>query len=125
MGWRRSCFRHTTDSRHLSDHETLAELAVKAGLDHDEVLKMLASTDYSAEGRADEAEAAAWRRSVPFFVIDHEHAVSGAQPSNIFIKALQTAWDESHPYRAEHAGSDSAEAVCDDGVCTPSVMRKQ
>lgn len=116
-----------TDSRHLSDHETLAELAVKTGLDRDEVLKMLASADYSDEVRADEAEAARLgARSVPFFVIDHKHALSGAQPVNMFINALQTAWNDSQPLTVlNDAGSDSAAAVCDDGVCTPSVIRKQ
>ncbi|WP_373232364.1 DsbA family oxidoreductase [Cohnella sp.] len=84
-----------TDSRHLSDHETLAELAVQAGLDRDESLKVLAGTDYSAEVRADEDEASRLGiRGVPYFVIDRKYAVSGAQPSDKFLNALRTAWNE-------------------------------
>ncbi len=87
-----------TDSLHLGDHETLAELAVKVGLDREEALKVLAGTDYSAEVRADEEEASRLGvRGVPYVVIDRKYAVSGAQPSDKFLNALQTAWNESLP----------------------------
>lgn len=116
-----------TDSRHLGNHETLAELAVKAGLDRDEALKMLAGTDYSAEVRADEEEARRLGvRGVPYFVIDRKYAVSGGQPSDMFLKALQTAWNESRPLTVlNDAGTESAAEACNDGVCLPSAKRKQ
>lgn len=116
-----------TDSRHLGDHETLTELAVQAGLDRDEALKVLASTDYSAEVRADEEEASRLGvRGVPFFVIDSKYAVSGAQSSEMLLKNLQTAWKESHPLTMlNDAGSESEASACTDGVCAPSAQRKQ
>ncbi|KRF42908.1 DsbA family oxidoreductase [Paenibacillus sp. Soil787] len=114
-----------TDSRHLGDHETLTEIAVKAGLDRDEALKVLTGTDYSAEVRADEEASRLGARGVPFFVIDRKHAVSGAQSTNMFLHALQTAWNESQPPTVQNdSGSESAPAACDDGVCAPSVKRK-
>ncbi|MGG1443327.1 DsbA family oxidoreductase [Brevibacillus laterosporus] len=98
-----------TDSRHLGDHETLVELAVKVGLDRDEALKLLAGDDYSAEVRADEEEASRLGVSgVPFFVIDRKYAVSGAQSTDMFLNALQTAWKESQSLNVfDDAGSES------------------
>ncbi|MED1663348.1 DsbA family oxidoreductase [Brevibacillus laterosporus] len=98
-----------TDSRHLGDHETLVELAVKVGLDRDEALRVLAGDDYSAEVRADEEEASRLGVSgVPFFVIDRKYAVSGAQSTDMFLNALQRAWKESQSLNVlGDAGSES------------------
>ncbi|WP_302622195.1 DsbA family oxidoreductase [Brevibacillus laterosporus] len=98
-----------TDSRHLGDHETLVELAVKVGLDRDEALKVLADDDYSVDVRSDEEEASRLGVSgVPFFVIDRKYAVSGAQSTDMFLNALQTAWKESQSLNvSDDAGSES------------------
>lgn len=113
-----------TDSRHLGDHETLADLAEEAGLDRDEALSVLASDDYTAEVRANEAEAGQLGiNAVPFFVIDRKYAVSGAQNSDMFLNALQTAWKEAHPIQVLNqvgSSSESDSAACADGICSPS-----
>ncbi|OAJ75717.1 protein-disulfide isomerase [Brevibacillus sp. SKDU10] len=98
-----------TDSRHLGDHETLVELAVKVGLNRDEALKVLAGDDYSADVRADEEEASRLGVSgVPFFVIDRKYTVSGAQSTDMFLNALQTAWKESQSLNVlDDTGSES------------------
>lgn len=116
-----------TDSRHLGDHETLAELAVKVGLNLDEALKVLNGTDYSAEVRADEEEAIRLGvRGVPFFIIDSKYSVSGVQSSDMFLKALQTAWAESKPLTVLNDAESEADAsTCADGVCAPSAKPKQ
>jgi 1-deoxy-D-xylulose 5-phosphate reductoisomerase len=96
--------------------ETLARVAAEAGLDADEARATLASDDYAEDVRADEARAAAFGISgVPFFVIDERFGVSGAQPSNVFLEALQSAWTASRPLTivSGDAGSDAA----DTGVC--------
>ena len=31
---------------------------------------------------------------VPFFVINYKYGISGAQPSDVFLKALQQVWQE-------------------------------
>jgi predicted DsbA family dithiol-disulfide isomerase len=87
-----------TDSEHIGDHETLAALAAMVGLDPSETAQMLADGDYAEEVRADEEEAGRLGiRGVPFYVIDRKYAISGAQPSDMFLKALQQAWSESQP----------------------------
>ena len=34
-------------------------------------------------------------RGVPFFVLGRRYGVSGAQPSEVMLEALQKAWDET------------------------------
>ena len=74
--------------------ERLVELAVEAGLDADEVRKVLADpTAYADDVRADEREAAELgANGVPFFVLDRKYGVSGAQPAEVFAQALTQAW---------------------------------
>lgn len=107
-----------TESRHLGDHETLADLAAEVGLDRGEALHVLKDGDYAADVRADEEEAARLGvRGVPFFVIDRKYAVSGAQPSELFLEALNKAWDEANPLTVLGTAED---ALCgDDGCAVP------
>ena len=86
-----------TEKRSLFDHESLAALAGEAGLDRDEVRRMLAGDDYRNAVERDLEEARALGATgVPFFVIDHRCGVSGAQPPDIFGQALARAWADAH-----------------------------
>ena len=81
----------------IGDKAEIAKLAVDAGLDADEVLGVLESDQFAAEVRADEKEAAEIGVSgVPFFVIGR-YAISGAQPAEVFTRALTMAWSELEP----------------------------
>lgn len=115
-----------TDSRHLGDHETLADLAVQAGLDRDEALAVLSGNDYAAEVRADEEEASRLGvTGVPFFVIDRKYAVSGAQSTDVFRNTLQKVWEENRPLKVlNDTGDHSDSAACADGVCTPPARKE-
>ncbi|MUT67943.1 DsbA family oxidoreductase [Paenibacillus sp. NEAU-GSW1] len=111
-----------TDSKHLGDQETLADLAAEVGLDRAEALKALQSEDFSQEVRADEQEASQIGvRGVPFFVIDRKYAVSGAQPSEVFLQAISQAYQESQPLKVfgGNGSEDGDDAACADGVCAP------
>ncbi len=78
----------------LGDHEVLVRLGAEVGLDAEAVREMLASGAFSAEVRGDEAQAQEYGISgVPFFVLGR-YGVSGAQPAEVLLKALQTAWSE-------------------------------
>ncbi|MFD0682220.1 MULTISPECIES: DsbA family oxidoreductase [unclassified Paenibacillus] len=110
-----------TESKHIGDHEVLADLAAEVGLDRNEASKTLAGQDYAKEVRADEQEASTLGiRGVPYFVINRKYAISGAQSSEVFLGALQKAWDEDQPLIVlNDSGSGTADAACVDGVCTP------
>lgn len=106
-----------TDSLLLGDHNTLADLAEKAGLDRTETLTMLSGNDYAADVRADEAEAQQLGvTGVPFFVIDRKYAVSGAQPTEVFLKTLETIWQETQPLKI--IGNEGDAGICQDGSCS-------
>ena len=88
-----------TEKRSLFDHDSLVEVAGEAGLDRDEVRRMLATNDYADAVERDINEA---RRlgatGVPFFVIDDRYGLSGAQPPEVFGKALDRAWADAHEH---------------------------
>ena len=105
-----------TEGLPIGDRETLLRLATEAGLDADEAQATLASDDYAEEVRADEERAAAFGiTGVPFVVIDERYGVSGAQPTEVFLNALETAWAASQPLTL--VGADAASDVADTGVC--------
>ena len=59
---------------------------------------MLLSNELADDVRTDEREARALGISgVPFFVLDRTYGVSGAQPAEVMLDALRTAWAASHP----------------------------
>lgn len=110
---------HFTDTLHIGNPETLADLAVEVGLDRTDALHVLANDDYSKEVHADIQEAGALGvRGVPFFVINSKYAISGAQPSEVFLDALQKAWNEEHPL-ITLGGSTEGILCTDDGCVVP------
>jgi predicted DsbA family dithiol-disulfide isomerase len=111
-----------TEGQSPSDHATLTRLATEVGLDPDEVHEVLDSDAFAEDVRHDEARAAALGATgVPFFVIDEAFGVSGAQPADVLLGALERAWSESHPLTLidpADAGDTGAEAgACADGAC--------
>ena len=103
----------------VGDRGTLARLAAEAGLDGEEVDRVLAGSEYGEHVRADETAAEELGISgVPFFLVDRKFAVSGAQSPDVFTRALERAWVKAHPV-IELVGDDAgAGAVCDDdGSC--------
>jgi len=79
-----------TESKHIGDHETLAELAVEVGLDWEEVKNMLESEAMADVVREDEQLARQYRvTGVPFFLINKKYALTGAQPTETFVQALK------------------------------------
>ncbi|AOV06632.1 DsbA family oxidoreductase [Sporosarcina ureilytica] len=76
--------------------ETLVELAKKLGLSEERTNEMLHSEEFVDEVKADIKEAGQIGvQGVPFFVINRKYAISGAQPTETFVKALQKAANET------------------------------
>ena len=81
-----------TEGKNTADHETLVQLAVEVGLKKDDVQRMLAGNDFAGDVKKDIYEAyQVGVRGVPFFVFNGKYAVSGAQPTEIFLQALTKA----------------------------------
>ncbi len=81
-----------TEGKNTADHGTLISLAVEAGLNAEEVRTMLAGTKFSDDVNRDIYEASqVGARGVPFFIFDNKFAVSGAQPTELFLQVLNKA----------------------------------
>ena len=77
------------EGRHVGRVEDLADLAAEIGLDRDDVVRSLDGDEYLEAVRADGQQARAYGISgVPFFVIDQQLGVSGAQAPEVFAEAL-------------------------------------
>ena len=97
----------------LGEHGELLRLASEVGLEPDEVQGVLSSDQYSREVRADQAQARSYGISgVPFFVLGR-YGVSGAQPAELLLEALNKAWEE----RPTELQMSSEGAVCDAEGC--------
>jgi predicted DsbA family dithiol-disulfide isomerase len=84
------------EQRSIFDHASLTELAAEAGLDRDEVARVLREDAYKAAVEADLKEARAIPvTGVPFFVLNERYAISGAQSSEVFADALSRAWADA------------------------------
>jgi predicted DsbA family dithiol-disulfide isomerase len=114
------------DGEPIGDPDALTRLAVAAGLDHDEVADVLAGDRHAEEVRADEDQAHAFGISgVPFFVLDRRYGVSGAQPTEVLLRALREAWSARSaltPVGAagpgpEHGPDHAHDDACADGSC--------
>lgn len=96
-----------TEGKDIGDFTTLVSLGVEIGLDPEEVQTMLASTDYADSVKSDIEEAESLGiNGVPFFVFDRKYAVSGAQPSHLFLETLHQVWEDE---RSVEEGSEKSE----------------
>lgn len=84
-----------TEGKNTADHTTLVQLAVEAGLNGEKTKAMLEGNEFSDAVNADIYEAQqVGAHGVPFFVFDNKYAVSGAQPSRVFLQALNKAAEQ-------------------------------
>ena len=82
----------------VSDPDVLRTVATESGLDAGRVDEVLAGDDYESAVRADVAQATAFGAGgVPFFVLEGQYAVSGAQPTEVFEQVLQQVWEATRP----------------------------
>lgn len=83
------------EGRHVGRIDGLVELATAVGLDAAETREVLESDRYLTDVRQDQAQARAYGiTGVPFFVIDGQYGVSGAQPAETFANVLRDLWSK-------------------------------
>jgi len=84
-----------TEGQAIGDRDALAALAREAGLDDAEVCEVLDGDRYTAEVRRDESIARELGiTGVPYFVVSGRIGVSGAQPTEVLLGALEWGWAE-------------------------------
>jgi predicted DsbA family dithiol-disulfide isomerase len=76
----------------LEDADTLVRLSAEVGVPEDEARRVLVGDDYVSDVDKDIRDLRALGgNGVPFFVIDRRYGVAGAQPAEVFLRALETA----------------------------------
>ena len=79
-----------SDASDIGNRQTLIDVVVEAGLARPAAEGMLDSDDgMDAIANARELSQRYGVNGVPFFIIDHQAALSGAQPSDAFVAALR------------------------------------
>ncbi|RSK37229.1 DsbA family oxidoreductase [Hymenobacter metallilatus] len=102
----------------INDVPTLTQLAAELQLPAAEVAQLWVSNDFEQEVRYDEYQAQQIGvRGVPYFVFDDKYAVSGAQPTELFLEVLQKVWAEARPQPVQLAGPEGASCGLDGGAC--------
>ncbi|WP_344826998.1 DsbA family oxidoreductase [Rurimicrobium arvi] len=103
-----------TEGKDLSVDAVLTELGSDIGLTHDQVTEALTDPTFLHKAEADAAEAGELGiTGVPFFVIDRQYGISGAQPVAGMLRVLQTA------YAAWLQSNSAPLQVVDGKTCTP------
>lgn len=109
-------YSYMTDGLAIGERETLEDVAARIGLNPVEVDDVLDSDQYADFVKFDEATARDQLNvtGVPFFVFDQRIALSGAQPTEVFVQVLEKALEPVD------ANTDTNQAEqCDDTQCAP------
>jgi len=105
---------YMTEGLAIGEREVVEEIASRIGLDNAEVEYVLDSDELADFVRHDEQIAHEQLKvtGVPFFVFEQKLALSGAQPREVFLQALQQAQSSSN---AEIEQTEAAQ--CNDDQC--------
>lgn len=88
---------HFVEGRDIGDPAVLAGIGEQAGIPATEVTAALDDGRYREAVAADVAEAGRLGiQGVPFYVLDGRYGLSGAQPADTFLQALETVWGQAH-----------------------------
>ena len=86
---------HFEKGLNVADSNVLIDLGNAIGIDSEAVLKALNDDAIAYEVQQDILEAQnIGVTGVPFFLLNNKYAVSGAQPSEVFIDAMKQAYNE-------------------------------
>lgn len=84
---------HFKEGKNIDDKDTLRQIGLSTGLEEQAIEEALSSDDYAYKVRQDQAKARSFGiQGVPYFIFNDTYAISGAQPTEIFLNALQKSW---------------------------------
>jgi predicted DsbA family dithiol-disulfide isomerase len=104
-----------TEGAAIGEAQTLLRLAAEVGLDPEECSEILAGDRYSDQVRSDEREAHELGvTGVPFFVVDGNFGIPGAQDADTILSVLRRAWTRAHPLEMAVTAEG---AICEGESC--------
>ena len=109
-------YAYMTEGLAIGEREVVQQIAARIGLDEAEINTVLDSERFTDAVRQDEqiAQQQLGISGVPFFIFNQQLGLSGAQPREVFLQALQQAATMD---RNADPVEDSAAPVCDDEAC--------
>lgn len=116
--WEALYQRYFAEGRSIFTQEDLLELTLQLGLSEEAAQAAWRDGTYSEQVKQDMRAAQELGVSgVPFVLINQRYAISGAQPVELILQALQKAWEEEQAAEVSHLGEG---AVCGPSGCEPS-----
>ncbi|RPF51027.1 DsbA family oxidoreductase [Aquisalibacillus elongatus] len=108
-----------TEGKNVGDQDVLAVLAEEVGLNREESLEILETVKYKRDVVNDQQEAGQLGvQGVPFFVFNEKYAVSGAQPTDVFLDVLNKVHEEEQQKpKIQVLNKSSNTEYCDDDSC--------
>lgn len=104
-----------TDGKNIDDEAWLLEIVKPFGLSEDEVRNALQSDEIEKEIHDDIGSARKLGiQGVPFFILNQKYALSGAQPVEVFVDALEKVKEEMG---IQSLNSDDSAFCGPDGKC--------
>ncbi|GAA1388922.1 DsbA family oxidoreductase [Luteococcus peritonei] len=86
---------HFEQGMDIGDDEVLVEAAVACGMEEQLALRAIDDASLDEAVQLSVATAGSLGISgVPFYVVDQRYGISGAQPTEAFVQALQQVWSE-------------------------------
>lgn len=109
-------YAYMTEGLPIGERDVVEQVAARIGLPANEVKAVLDSDHFTDDVRQDEqiAQQQLGISGVPFFIFNQQIGLSGAQPREVFLQALQQA---ASTERDTDTLEDSAAPVCNDEAC--------
>lgn len=106
------------EAKEIGLTDTLVELAAEVGIERKDAEEILANGSFADDVLRDIQEAAQIGvRGVPFFVLNGKYAISGAQPNEVFEKAIQQVAEEENLRPTLKMMGQDGQGICTDDHC--------
>lgn len=106
------------EAKRISQDDVLSAIAEQVGFKREDVMKVLASEEFTTEVEADIQEGLQLGvQGVPFFVLNRKYGISGAQPQDVFEKTLRKVAEEEGLQPGLKMEGSSTAGVCTDDYC--------
>lgn len=103
-------YAYMTEGEYIGERAVVEKIAQAIGLDPKDIKAVLDSDQFTHEVRQDQALVQELKiTGVPFFVFDQKLAVSGAQPREVFLQAMQQTLQQSQVSDAASCDGDQCE----------------
>lgn len=110
---------HFTDCENIDDAAHLMNIGLDLGLEKTALKHLFDSSEFSDVVHQDIQEAQSLGiQGVPYFVLNDQYGISGAQSSEVFLQALNQVWNEAQVKESTSKKDNSGDQSCTtDGNC--------